>query len=222
MINASLGATLGKSYMQARMDVIANNLANINTVGYKASKFFLTDNSLATYIDFSQGPLLETKNTLDLAIEGDGFFVVMTPHGEAYTRAGHFTLNAEKKLVMQDGQPLLGENGEIYLDGFEIKVESDGSIFADNRFIDRLKIVDFEDKTFLRPIGKGLYLNENRKVEKTPKEIKVKQGYLEGSNVDTMRELVDLIAVLRAYETYTKVEQIQSETKSKLLDTLRF
>ncbi len=233
MIQATLGAIFGKSYMERRLDLITNNLANVNTAGFKGSRAYLIYKSqkgegvipllIDSYIDFSKGPLIETKNPLDLAIEGEGFFVVMTEEGARYTRAGNFRLDAEKKLVTQDGYPVVGQNGHIYLDGSDIRVESDGSVFVDGRFVDRLRIVDFEKRTNLRHAGRSLFVNSdpsNR--EKIIDKIEVRQGYLEGSNVNLIRELVEMISVLRAYETYSKVEQVQSERKSRLLDTLRF
>ncbi|MCX7856677.1 MAG: flagellar basal-body rod protein FlgF [Deltaproteobacteria bacterium] len=239
MINANLGALFGKRYLETKMDIIANNLANTNTAGYKNLKIFFnysvqeereTEKSclpdlgaLDTYIDFSNGPLVETRNPLDIAIEGDGFFVIMTPRGPAYTRAGQFTLSPEKRLTTLDGMPVMGEGGEIYIDGKDVRVETDGSVFVDGNYVDRLRIVDFENKSSLKPDGKGLFVNMDQKnVETSPERITVKQGFIEGSNVNVVKELTEMIFLLRAFETYTKVEQMQSESKSKLLETMRF
>jgi flagellar basal-body rod protein FlgG len=94
--------------------------------------------------------LLETGNNLDFAIEGEGFFVVSTKDGPMYTRNGKFTINQEKKLVTAEGFPVLGKGGEINIDGKEINVENDGSVFVDKSFVDVIKVVDFEDKKYLR------------------------------------------------------------------------
>ena len=237
MMNVNMGALVGRRYMEIKMDILANNIANVYTPGYKNSRAFINEKTegstkerifpgleaIQSYVDFSLGPLIETKNPLDLAIETEGFFVIMTANGRAYTRAGQFTINAEKKLVTKEGMAVLGEGGEIRLDGSDIRIESDGSIFVDGNFVDRLKIVDFENRGALIPAGKCLFLNSDiRNREKAPEKIEVKQGYLESSNVNVMRELLEMIATIRAYEAYTKMEEISGEAKTKLLDSMRF
>ncbi|MDW8002865.1 MAG: flagellar basal-body rod protein FlgF [Deltaproteobacteria bacterium] len=239
MINANVGAVIGKRYLEIKMDTIANNLSNANTAGYKNIRLYLNPipgggqergratlpelGAIDSYVDFSVGPMVETGNPLDLAIDGEGFFVVMSREGRAYTRAGQFTLNAQRMLVTPDGLPVLGEQGEIFIQGSDVKIERDGSIFVDGNPVGKLRLADFQDKRSLKPIGKGLYVNTDpRNVESLPKRAEVRQGYIETSNVNVIRELTEMIIVLRAFEMYTRVEQMQSESKAKLFETLRF
>ncbi len=231
-------ATLnGKSASARRLDVISNNLANALTPGFKATRVLFnvsdapepeTDPGLAnptyvnmsdTYIHFSDAPIAHTGNPFDLAIEGPGFFAISTPQGTMYTRNGQFSLNGDKQLVTQDGRPVMGDSGgEIILDGKDINIEIDGTIYVDRVRIDKVKIVDFADKKDLKNYGASMFINTNKdNVEQPVEAPSVKQGAYEGSNVEVMKELVDMIATMRAYETYTKVDQAFNDLMGKLL-----
>ncbi|MBA4416626.1 MAG: flagellar basal-body rod protein FlgF [Syntrophus sp. (in: bacteria)] len=241
MLNSALITLNGKFVTQRRLEAITNNLANAATAGFKLSKPAFkvaaidpaagneaasqnhTINELDTHIFFSEAPLVETGNTLDLAIEGNGFFVVTTNDGTAYTRNGQFTLNKDRKLVTTDGSPVMGQNGEIILSGKEIMIENDGSIYVDKMLTGSLKIVDFSDKRSLRNLGKSSFTNTNADNQETvPTKFAVKQGFYEASNVNVMTEMVDMINVLRAYESYTKVDQSLNDLMTKLIDVVRF
>ncbi len=247
MLNSSLITLNGKYVVQRRMEAITNNLANALTAGYKLSKpVFKVEtketgaatntpahtpsiNGLDTHIYFSEAPLVETGNTFDLAIEGNGFFAVSTKNGARYTRNGQFTINQERKLVTMSGDPVMGQNGEISIpmDAKDVKIEADGSIYVTDQMsnisVGALKIVDFKDKTGLRSDGASIFFNENPMAypEITPGVFAVKQGFYEASNVNVMTEMVDMINVLRAYESYMKVDQSLSEVISKLVDVVR-
>lgn len=228
----------GKAVTERRMEMVANNIANCLTAGYKASRpiFKLIDDiqgsqadktvsqkgsvhTLSSYINFSEGVLVETGNTLDVGIQGDGFFVVLVNGKNMYTRNGQFTLNNEKKLVTMDGNPVLGEGGEITIDGADIKIESDGTIYVDKKFVDKIRVVTFEDKSILKNYGRSLYVkSDERAQEKTPENYTVKQGCYESSNVDVIKEMVEMLSTLRAYESYTKVDQFFNEMMSKLIN----
>ncbi len=232
-------ATLnGKSASARRLDIISNNIANALTPGYKVirpvfnvSETPETDtepgllhptyvNMADSYIHFSDAPLMATGNPLDVALEGPGFFVVSTPSGNMYTRNGQFSLSADKKLVTQDGKPVMGDSGaEITIDGKDVKIETDGTIYVDRVRVDRLKVVDFKDKKDLRNYGASLFVNTSKdNNESTADATTIKQGAYEASNVEVMKELVDMISTMRAYETYTKVDQAFNDMMAKLLD----
>jgi flagellar basal-body rod protein FlgF len=242
MLNSSLITLNGKYVVQRRLEAITNNLANAATAGYKLSKpaFKMgTDETkgagevgthhpvvsgLDTHIYFTEAPLVETGNTLDFAVQGNGFFAISTREGIRYTRAGQFTLNQDRKLVTLAGDPVLGQGGEITLEGKDIKVEGDGSIFVDKVLVGTLKIVDFKDSTALRNAGRSMFVNTDKEnnSEAAPGNFAVKQGFYEASNVNVMTEMVDMINVLRAYESYTKVDQSLNDIMSKLIDVVRF
>jgi len=241
MLN-SLFITLGGKYViERKMEAISNNLANASTAGYKASrpafKMATTDtqsandtmlphtaiNDLDNHIYFSDAPIIETGNRLDVAIQGSGFFALQGKDGTAYTRNGQFTLDQDKRLVAMDGSPVMGQGGgEIILDGKEINIGDDGTIYVDGRQAGQLKIVDFADKSKLRNLGRSSFVNiDPTAVEITPDKVTVKQGYYETSNVNVVAEMVDMMSAVRAYEAYGKVDQAMHDIMSKLLDVTK-
>jgi flagellar basal-body rod protein FlgF len=230
--------TLGGKYVaERRMEMISNNIANSLTPGYKTSGPVVNmvraesdipgagptyTSVIDSYVHFTEAPLMQTGATLDVAVDGDGFFVVATPEGTRYTRNGQFTLSKEKKLVTMDGSPVLGQSGEITLDGKDIVIENDGSIFVDRNLVDNLKVVDFKDKRSLRPYGRSMFFNtDSSNTGITPEKYAIKQGAYETSNVDVIKELVEMISSIRAYESYTKVDQSFGDTMSKLLEVAK-
>jgi len=237
MLKGIFSTLSGKFLTERRMEMISNNIANAITPGFKTSRpVFNVEKSadiparsgeqqntyinvLDSYIHFSDAPLVESGNKLDLGIEGDGFFVISTKDGNMYTRNGQFTINKEKKLVALDGMPVLGQSGEIAIEGADIRIESDGSIYVDKRFIDKIKIVDFKDKKDLRNYGSSLFINMNKNnPEDTSEKYSVKQGFYESSNVNVMQEMIEMMSTLRAYESYSKVDQFFGDMMTKLIN----
>lgn len=231
----------GKYVTERRIEMIANNIANALTPGYKSSKPLLNSNNegdvkgsgtsaantqsslLSSYINFSNAPLVETGNNLDLSVEGDGFFVVSVNGKNMYTSNGQFALNNEKKLVTLNGYPVMGESGEISLDGKDIKVENDGTIYVDRNQVDKIKVVTFEDKSSLKNFGGSMFVNtKNDNVEITPEKYSVKQGHYEASNVNVILEMVDMMSALRAYESYKKVDQFFDDMIGRLINIGKF
>jgi flagellar basal-body rod protein FlgF len=241
MLKAIYSTITGKYAAEKRLDFVSNNIANSLTPGFKASRPMTKvvkeetrsplDNqptisyvhTLDSYVNFSDAPMVESGSPLDFAIEGEGFFVISTPKGERYTRNGQFTLDREKRLVTMDGSRVMGKGGEeIIIDGQEISVETDGTIYVDKISAGTLRVVDFKDKTSLRNFGKSLFINtDNGNQEITAENFSVKQGAYETSNVDVMTELVELISTLRAYESYSKVDQFFSDMMSRLMEVGR-
>jgi flagellar basal-body rod protein FlgF len=235
----------GKFVNEKRLDIISNNIANSLTAGYKAMKpvfSMVSDANTSTgdggplknayvgiydtFIDFSDAPIIDSGSTLDMAILGKGYFVVQNEKGNLYTRNGQFTVDSSNRLVTMSGDPVMGKGGEITIDaanGGDILIENDGSIYLGKDLIDTVKVVDFNDKSGLRPVGKSYFVNENQaEQEITPDLYSIRQGSYEGSNVNIFREMVDLIQTMRAYECYTKVDQMFSDVNSKLVELGKF
>jgi len=190
MVKGLHTAALGMLPKTMKMDVIANNLANVNTTGYKKSDLFTRELIKADLlgkknshsdpitkipekftIDFSQGRLEQTNNPLDLAINGEGYFAVETDNGVKYTRNGHFGISEEGALVTSDGYKVLGEGGEIYLtnpqkiQAEQLVITKDGEIMMGRKVIDKLQVVSFpQDETgqnVLQYAGNNLYSAPN-------------------------------------------------------------
>ena len=233
-----VSALTGKYTSEKRLDIIANNLAHALTPGFKEIRpvFHIVSqagenlgtsmlqnslvNNIDTYINFAEAPFIETGNQFNFGIEGSGFFSINTKQGVMYTRNGQFKLNQEKKLVTMDGNPVLGKGGEITIDltteDQDLSIESDGSIYVNENFVDIIKIVDFEDKRALRQVGQSLLENTGKSPEKIPENISIRQGYLESSNVNSVKEMVQMIQAVRSYETCAKVDQYFSDINGKL------
>lgn len=232
----------GAVAQEIRLSAIANNLANAQTPGYKSSKPIfeavlgstVSDAENAeTYVnvseghtDFSGAPLIQSGGSLDVALEGEGFFVIDTPTGPMYTRNGQFTLDSEKRLVTISGHAVRGSGGAITIDpseGGEVVIENDGSVFVDGESVGKITVTDFQDTAFLKPTGKGYFVNSeptNGEIEAS--NYSIKQGAFEASNVEVVKEMVDMIATVRAYESYTKLQQASSEMTAKLLEVGTF
>lgn len=195
-------------------DMVANNLANVNTNGYKRDIMFmdvLRENTkpMATIhvqTDFSKGPLKPTGNPLDFALSGSGFFVVNTDQGEALTRDGHFTVADDGTLLTGTRHPVSGTAGPINvsLDGQvpgDIAVSTDGEIYIGDQLIGQFRIVDVEDYSALEKRGDNLFaLNPETRMMDVY-DTQVLQGQLEGSNVNPVNEMVHLIELQRQFES---------------------
>lgn len=183
------------------------------------------------YTDFQQGSMKETQSDYDLALDGKGFFAVQTPLGERYTRNGSFHLGKEGLLLTKEGYPVLGENGPLHIQANNFQVDKmgrvwinaahaedptamvsrEGNTWEDTVLLDVLKIVDFDIERYLEKEGSSLYRTNNiaGEAEILPLENRprVIQGFVESSNVDAVREMVQMIEVNRAYEANQKVVQ---------------
>ncbi len=179
----------GARIQELRLESLSNNLANINTPGFKENKIFSLEkiqiagpnNSAittsaylpsestltlpaATYIDFKQGSMVQTANPLDIALEGEGFFTVKTPEGDQYTRNGSFSINQDNVLVTKEGYPVLGDGGEITIDAEngstqEISIDETGSIFQGETEVGSFRIETFEDTSQLEKVGETFFAN---------------------------------------------------------------
>jgi flagellar basal-body rod protein FlgG len=175
------------------------------------------------HTDFSQGNIIQTGNTLDVALVSRGFFTIATDQGDRYTTDGTFMLNAEGVLVNGDGEAVMGENGPLTLREGQVTINSEGQVFSDGLLIDRLAIVDFTRLQDLVKQGKSLYAYEGADEDMfQPEEIRVKQGFLEKSNVNPTEEMVKMIEMFRSYESNQKVIQAMGEMTSSMFSGFGF
>ncbi|MDY7027064.1 MAG: flagellar basal-body rod protein FlgF [Spirochaetota bacterium] len=191
---------------------------------------------------FNQGALKQSNNPFDLALDGEGFFSVETTRGERYTRNGSFHLSKEGVLVTKQGEPVLGENGIIRIKKNNFVVDKKGNVYQNAalsgdperlvsmeenewenlELVDTLKIVDFERPRFLKKEGDSLWktTEEAGELQQAPlgAETKVEQGFLEGSNVNPVTEMVRMIEVNRAYEANQRTITTQDELSGRLIN----
>ena len=172
-----------------------------------------------TTTDFSPGPLKKTDNPFDLAQEGNGFFCVQTPEGIRYTRSGHFTLDSQGLLVTQEGYTVIGDGGEISIDGQSFTVDIHGNIYVDGAQVDKLRVVEFADPLVLEKVGDTLFAaTDPDAIPENPEMIHVRQGFLELSNVDPVRMMTEMIEVLRGYESYQKAIRALDDASAKSIN----
>ncbi|NVM21136.1 MAG: flagellar hook-basal body protein [Desulfobacterales bacterium] len=213
-------AIRGCRIQELRLKTIANNLANTGTGGFKRD-ITSFDKALRVHMktDFNQGNVRRTDNRLDLALEGEGFFKVKTPAGIRYTRNGRFCLNAEGRLVTQNGDPVLGAGGPITIRGEHVAIDAAGQIEVDGAAVDTLSMASFERPELLQKEGLSYYVyNGDEKEILRPKEISVRDGFLEESNVVIAEEVIRMVETLRIFESYQKVLQSFDESDAKAIN----
>ncbi|MFO1208236.1 MAG: flagellar hook-basal body complex protein [Amaricoccus sp.] len=224
------------SGLAKELQSVANNIANLSTTGYRREGVIFAEEvkalpieggsvamtaARARYTDKLQGSLEETGGTLDLAVEGDGYFTVMTPQGERLTRAGAFTRNADGVVVNMDGHPLLDEGGGEITIPFEAKainVSADGTISVDGAPAGKLGLVDVEDQSKLSREAGVLFKAEGGTVP--VEDGKIVQGFLEQSNVNPVSEMARMVEVQRAYEYGQKLMDQEDERIRLVVKTL--
>jgi flagellar basal-body rod protein FlgG len=168
--------------------------------------------------DFVQGNLEGTQRLTDLALQGSGFFVVSTPNGQRYTRDGSFTVNSQGYLTNNDGHYLMGTNGRVHVGEGKFSVDDQGNVTVDGSVVNKIRVVDFNDPNGLRKEGNNLYYNFSGQNVLTPKETVVKQGFIENSNADISREMVDMMEVSRTYETNQRMIKMLDESLGKTVN----
>ena len=150
----------------------------------------------------------QTGNPLDLSLEGEGFFVVNTPEGKAFTRQGNFHMDANNRVVTADGYELQGSGGPITIKGGKVDINSKGEVFVDGQQAGTISVVDFPKPYNLRKMGNTLFVPEEANaVEQPALSTRVSQGSVEGSNVQSLLEMVNLISNTRFYEQCVKTVQ---------------
>jgi flagellar basal-body rod protein FlgF len=234
---------------QARLDAVAENLANVGTAGYKNERLIFRVRPLgegaapgsppldpvlgrtaaqvsevATVRDFSQGPVHDSGNPLDVAIEGQGFFAVTTSRGERYTRQGTFSLDSEGYLVTQHGERVQGDGGDIQVPPGDVAIGEDGNVHVNGASVGRLRLVGFGDPPALVPEGAALFAAVPGA---TPTPIDAAAGHLhpgavEGANVNAVSGMIELVDVARGYESYMHaLQRLDQVTQRSINDVGR-
>ncbi|WP_298724588.1 flagellar basal-body rod protein FlgF [uncultured Ferrovibrio sp.] len=221
------------STMRREMDVIANNLANMNSNAYKGERVMFEEylkganqrekmsfvNDFGVLRDFRAGKLEQTGNSLDLAINGPGYLTVDTPQGRRYTRDGHLRLDADRRLVTSGGHPVLDNRGrEIVFpeDGGAPSISADGTITVGEQQLGKIDLVTFDNEQELRKTAQGLYATAQEPVI-APANSTLVQGMLEASNVEPIVEMTNMIELLRQYQsTQTMLESEHERVRNAI------
>ncbi len=235
--------------LERQMDVVANNVANINTAGYKADRslfeeylrsnahednFVPSDRRIsfvqdrATFHDFSAGPSEETKNPLDVAIDGSAFLVVQTPGGERYTRDGGLQINNQGQLVTASGYQVLGNSGPIVFQPTDkqINIATDGNVtvIEGTGRIDsvrgKLRMVSFAQAQQLVKEGSNLYAAGAGQAAQPDTTSRLRQGFIEKSNVNSVHEMSRMIEITRTYTQISSLLQQQSDLHKSAIEKL--
>ena len=233
--------------LQRELDVVSNNIANMNTSGYKADAAIFEEflsptaraaetrnrvsfvHDRATWHDLRQGTVEQTGNPLDIAVQGKGFFAVQTPRGERYTRNGALQLNANGELVTASGYPVLGDNGPIRFQSTDrnIMIAQDGTISVQegtqsqaSALRGRLRVVNFNRPEQLQKDGDGAFSTAANNPAQPDTESRVLQGSVEKSNVRSVVEMTRMIEVTRSYTQVAAMLQQQGDMRQSAIQKL--
>ncbi len=229
----------GMLLQERKLGVVTNNLANVNTPSFKRDLLLVSswytdtgtqtrnvsaENPANNYVYpmisevvtlLTQGPLRETGNPLDLALEGEGFFAVRTPEGIMYTRKGNFSLDSDGFLVTEEGYRVLDRNSrEIRLDSGSVSFDPEGNVYVDNQLVDTLGVWTLQDP---RKVGMDYFTGTPQRAE----NFRIRQGFLESANVNAVEEMVRLIEASRAHEVYARLVQAVDEIQGKVNGIIR-
>ncbi len=246
MIRGIYNSVSGMITQKKKLDVVTNNLANSTTPGFKEDKLISSSfsemyianldsnqmqdkphiigtKSFGVHIDevvtsFASGYLEETGLFTDLALQGSGFFEVETPDGTMYTRSGKMKVSPEGILVTTEGHPVMGEDGYMQTGFGEFSVDETGNVFSSNGNY-KIKIAEFEDLNELRKQRDNLYVNLGNEPVDAQDSI-VKQGFLESSNVDLIKQMIDMIEITRSFEINQRMVKIQDERLGKSVNEI--
>jgi flagellar basal-body rod protein FlgF len=227
--------------LQRQLDIIANNIANSDTAGFKVEALAVTEDPQAPAFtlggpapvkfvmpngvirNFGQGALRKTDSQFDVAIDGQGFFKIQTPGGERYTRDGRFRMDEAGRLVTQGGSPVLDDGGgEINLspEKGQLTISPDGTLSQGTQRIGKLGVVTFTNLSTLEKVGDNLMQNTSNQQGVAAPDAKLRQGMLEGSNVNPILEVTRMIEVSRAYEQMAKMMDSQATLSTQAVQQL--
>jgi flagellar basal-body rod protein FlgF len=233
--------------LRREFDLVANNIANTETVGFKVESLMLAvkperpsggafrgsstavNNAPINFVldpavarDFSQGPMKPTGNPFDLAIGGEGFFKIASASGERYTRDGRFSMDATGKLVTAQGDAVQGDGGDIILDpkAGQPTISEDGTVSQGGASLGKIALVRFADLAGLSKDGDGLYSNPSNQASTPAGAAKLAQGSVEGSNVQAISQITRMMEVQRAYESISNMMDKTSQMNSEAVDRL--
>ncbi len=234
MIRGIYTAAAGMLARMKQLEIAGNNLANLDTAGFKKDNLdfrellagnatLTTGNGLTGSEEdrtvFAQGGFAGTSNRFDLALDGPGFFTVQVGANQFYTRNGNFRLNENGELVSSSGYKVLGTNGPITITGNDAKINSLGEIIVSNTVAEKLRLVDFPDKTQLAKRGENLFAAPPALQSEQSPAI-VRQGFLEESNIDPLHIMVELIDLQHAFDTSQRALHAEDETLRRVVNEL--
>ena len=229
-------AVSGSLAAQTRLDALANNLANANTVGFKAERVLqraekageiappptavptpVTREHVET--DFTQGSVVRTGNPLDVALAGEGFLVVKTERGERLTRSGNFSIDNAGYLATSDGSRVQGTSGDITIPHSPVIIGTDGSVRAGDQRVGQLRVVTVQDPTQLvRESGTRFSAGSQTPTDAAPGSVQIVQGATESANLSPVEGLVSLIETVRGFETYMRAAERLDQVTSKAIN----
>lgn len=241
MENALLIGLSRQVALKRQMTVVANNLANMNTAGYKSGTLLFKEHLMpvarmndqtgpdkqlsyvldaSIYRSFQEGAYEQSDNELDVALSGNGWLVVDTPDGEQYTRNGQLKLDTEGQLVTNSGYPVLGEGGPIIFGPNEsgIEIAKDGTISTNEGLKDRLRVVQFENNAALSKEGETLFSTAQQ--PEPAEDVRVLQGVVEKSNVQPISELTRMIETVRAYTSISQMLSREQDLRRQAIEQL--
>ena len=222
--------------LQRHMDILANNVANMNSTAFRGERplfqeFLVTaeDGSTTSYVEdvgllrnTGPGTIKQTSNTLDVAISGEGFFVVDTPEGPRYTRNGNWRLDGFGQIVVARGNPLVDDAGLPIVvepgDG-PITIRADGTVLSEAGPIGQVQVVSFEDEQALQKMGGGLF-DAGEQIAQPATDFSVLQGMLETSNVNGVVEMTLMMEVANAYRTTAQMTSTSDELRRRAIQTI--
>jgi flagellar basal-body rod protein FlgF len=223
--------------LQKQIDVIANNMANLNTVGFKSEEMMVAQadvktksdttpfgrqvsfvRDLGTVRDPKEGPMTKTGAPLDVAIHGSGYFTLDSPGGARYTRAGHFRLDENGMIVSGEGLPVMQANGTPIIvapNEAQINIANDGTVSTENGQIGQMRIVAFDNEQDLKKAGDGTYITND--TANTVARPQLTQGMLEDSNVEAISQMTSMLTVMRSYQS---IQNILDNEQDRILKAM--
>jgi len=211
-------------------ELIANNLANLHTTGFRRERMafhrVLQEETakgagaqkLVSHVDDARAEIFATGAPLDFGLDGEGYFVVKTPEGDRYTRAGGFQRTPAGALATAQGYAVMGDGGELSLPPGDINVADDGTVRVGSATVGRLRVATVAAEDLI-PVGENLFsLREGAAPSDEGPTTLVRQGFLERSNVSPVDEMVEMLTIFREYETNFKAMRIQGDTLGKLIE----
>lgn len=223
-----------------QMDVVANNLANMNTPAFKTENMMFRDyvlksraadrpfgdktafvQDVSVFRNMSDGALSQTGNPLDIAVKGEGYMVVDTPQGARYTRNGHLRLDESGQIVTAEGYPILSNSDQPFFlapNEQSVTIAADGTVSTENGQVGKIRVVRFENEQELKKVAGGLFQTEAeaQDVERP----QVVQGMIEESNVQPVVEMTKMIQVQRSYESVQRMIENEHDRVRKAIDVL--
>ena len=236
MENSGYVALSRQVTLRRQMEMIANNLANMNTTAYRSEQILFREflsgkgegRAAVSFVrdpaqlrDLSMGPMSSTGAALDVVIDGPGYFVIDTPQGPRYTRDGHFKLDDQGQVTTAAGDPVLAGGGPIFvpIDAKDIQIARDGTVSTEQGELGRLDIVTFDNEQLLKRVRGNAY-DAGEATANAAIGSEVVQGMLEASNVQGVGEMTRLIETLRSYQSAKRFAEQEHERQRRAIQSL--